>query len=179
MASPETRTCGACNLCCKVSAIKELQKPAGQWCPHAKTGQGCAIHGRHPAECQTFRCGWLRIETLGEEWKPIHSKFVIRLDEGERRLIVSNDPAHPEAWKKPPFYQTIKGWARDWTVVACVGHRSTIVFPEEDLEVGEIYLGDVVKRGYRGGPLLRAPWVRVEPVGGAAPREYKGRYGKA
>ena len=180
MAGPETaRVCGTCSLCCKVAAIKELDKPAGVWCQHARPGQGCSIHGRHPRDCETFRCGWLEMDALGEDWKPINSKFVLRLDEDLRRLIVSNDPAHPAAWKKPSFYKVIKGWARDWTVVVHVGNHSTVVFPEEDLEVGAVELGDIVRQGYRGGPLLRAPWVRVEPVSGGPPREYVGRYGKA
>jgi hypothetical protein len=173
------KSCGACNLCCKLAAIEELQKPAGQWCKYAKPGIGCTIHGHHPEECQSFRCGWLKNDGLDDDWKPTTCKFVIRIEDELGRIIIANDTAHPDAWKKPRYYQVIKGWARDWGVVSYAGNRATMVYPDQDLEVGEINPGDAVHRGYRGGPLVRAPWVRVEPVGGGPHREYLGRYGKS
>ena len=171
------KACGTCTLCCKVCTIVELNKPSGQWCVHARPGQGCAIYGDHPKECQVFRCGWLTIDELGEDWKPINSKFVLLLDEDRRRLVIENDPGHPQAWKKAPFSQQIKSWARAWTVIASVGKHCIFVFPDQDIDVGPIEAGDEVRRGFRGEGPLKAPWVRVRPVGGGPPREYVGRFG--
>ena len=53
------RACGDCTLCCKVMAIEELAKPAGQWCRHCKPGRGCLIYDSRPAECSAFDCLWL------------------------------------------------------------------------------------------------------------------------
>ena len=171
------KTCGACNLCCKLAPVEALKKPAGVWCVHAKPGQGCGIYGQHPEECQTYRCGWLKNEGLDEDWKPTNCKFVIRLDEEFRRVIIANDPAYPDAWRKPRFYPVIKSWSRDLGVVSYVGNRATMVYPDQDLDVGVINAGDAVHTGYHARPPMRAPWVRIQPVGGGPPREYVGRYG--
>jgi hypothetical protein len=53
------RTCGACSLCCKVYSIAELNKPAGQWCPHLARGPGCTIYKSRPQDCRQFFCAWL------------------------------------------------------------------------------------------------------------------------
>jgi len=37
------RACGTCTLCCKVVAVTELAKAAGQWCLHCRPGRGCSI----------------------------------------------------------------------------------------------------------------------------------------
>ena len=106
-----TKSCGTCSLCCKLPAIAALGKPAGQWCVHARPGQGCGIHGTHPAECQAFRCGWLQAEDLGEEWKPTACRFILRIGGPGGQIGISLDPDHPEAWKKAPYYQAIKSWS--------------------------------------------------------------------
>lgn len=67
---PAKRTCGACNLCCKLppiwersSELPEFVKPRAQWCTHAvRPGGGCAIHAdpRRPVSCRMFRCLWIK-----------------------------------------------------------------------------------------------------------------------
>ncbi len=172
------KTCGTCNLCCKVSAIKALQKPAGQWCIHTGPGRGCAIHGRHPDECRIFRCGWLQIDALEPNWKPEISKFVLRIDKDGQNIHVAVDQGHPDAWRKAPYYRTLKAWSRDASVMVYLGERGTVVLPEEDIEIGETGAGDVIRMGYRDLGVFRQPWVTVTPVAGAV-REYAGgRYAK-
>lgn len=65
------RTCGDCNLCCKLTPIWEisrehpewtLDKRRNKWCPHAEPGKGCAIYHeeRRPVGCRLWRCEWMR-----------------------------------------------------------------------------------------------------------------------
>ena len=55
----QPNTCGSCTLCCKVLAIRELNKEKDVWCTHASRAKGCDIYGHHPESCQNFFCEWL------------------------------------------------------------------------------------------------------------------------
>ncbi len=168
------KVCGTCNLCCKVPAIKALQKPAGQWCIHTAPGRGCAIHGNHPAECKIFRCGWLDVDALDDSWKPEVAKFILRIDNDGKSIHLAVDLGHPEAWRKPAYYRTLKLWARDASVMVYLGGCATVILPEEDIEIGETGAGDVIRTGYRDLGPFRQPWVSVTSDDGPA-REYVGR----
>lgn len=173
------KTCGTCNLCCKIVAVDSIAKPAGQWCQHAVPGKGCNIYGDHPAACQAFRCGWLENEAWGEEFKPTKCHFVIRLEQGGQRMCIDVDPGYPDAWRRAPYYQTIKQSAealhhQQGYVVVYVGRRTIAVFPEEDLEIGETAFGDAILVGYDQAPGASRPYARVVEAGGKA-REYRGR----
>ncbi len=57
------RNCGACTLCCKALAIKELGKPLGVACVHI-CSSGCAVQDQRPHDekyfgCNTYNCLWL------------------------------------------------------------------------------------------------------------------------
>src|SRR3977135_545867 len=74
------RSCGTCIMCCKVYAIRELNKRAGQMCVHAERGCGCKIYDNRPDVCRSFYCMWRVDATLGPEWKPETARFVVALD---------------------------------------------------------------------------------------------------
>lgn len=63
------RSCGSCGLCCKVTPIRELQKPQGQWCEYWQKGIGCKIHHVQPDACRNFSCLWLS-EAIPERLSP-------------------------------------------------------------------------------------------------------------
>ena len=163
------RTCGTCSLCCKVGHIKELNKPAGVWCPNARPGKGCIIYGNHPSECQTFKCAWLNDENMGDEWKPTFSKLVVRVD--GTGIFVHCDPGARGAWKKEPYYSTLKRaaqglWDSTAHVVVHEGPDTTVIFPDQDLYIGKVHEGDAVVVGYRKLPTSRQPFARVDTAQG-------------
>ncbi len=163
------RECGTCNLCCKVVAVDALHKPAGTWCEHAIPGKGCSIYGSHPAECKTFECVWLFTPELDETWKPNTSGIVLLKQDAA--LFVYVDESHRGAWKKEPYYSVLKHNALAMAaagarVVIYEGRDATIMFPEEDLFVGEIGKGDNLIAGYISTSMTRQPHVKVETVGG-------------
>jgi hypothetical protein len=139
------RSCGTCILCCKVFAIRELNKPAGRWCVHAERGRGCKIYNDRPDTCRGFYCMWRVDATLGPEWKPETARFVVSLDLlGFNALRISPDPHRPDAWRKEPYYSTIKGWARKFcpenkkVLVVDTSGSMTVVLPDREVPIGAI-----------------------------------------
>jgi len=151
------RTCGDCTLCCKLMAISALGKPAGTWCPHCAVGHGCRIYPDRPPECRTFACGWLVDPKLGEEWRPSRSHIVLVASQGQNRLAAHVDPARADAWRREPFYQRLKEWARAAArvrgqVVVYVGRRATVILPDRDVAMGAMGDDDVIVVSVRMTP---------------------------
>lgn len=138
------RSCGTCTLCCKLIAVIEFDKPPGVWCPHVVKKGGCAIHPTRPNDCRTFFCHWMTERSMGPEWKPEKSKLVAVPGEGGH-MTVFVDPGVPGAWRQAPYYEIIKRWSAEGArtqpmriVTIRVGARVTVVFPDREVEVGEI-----------------------------------------
>src|SRR6185295_3375260 len=92
--------------------------------------------------------------TLGEHWKPSHSRMVVTRDSFRVNIIV--DPERPDAWRKEPYYSDLKKWAasfaRQQTIIAVtLGETITIVLPDRDLPLGVHQPGKVAKLVSRAG----------------------------
>ena len=144
------RSCGSCNLCCKVFELPELAKPAGKWCQHVEQGRGCKVHGSgQPKFCRAFFCEWRASPTLGPEWKPDRARFVLSVYPGTQALAVTLDPGAPGAWRKEPYYSQIKEWGRHAlingsNVMVLNGNRVTVVLPTSDVDIGVLQPGDQI-----------------------------------
>ncbi|MDQ0463051.1 hypothetical protein QO010_000799 [Caulobacter ginsengisoli] len=172
------KVCGTCSLCCKLLEIPALEKPAGAWCRHVVKGRGCAIHGAHPQSCRVFTCGWLARDDLGEAWKPEKARFLLRNELDLGQLCIDVDPGFPAAWRGPAYYPTIKAmarmvWDQSGCVVVFVGEKATVVFPEEDIEIGPFGGGQRLMVGYRAVDGIKRPMVRLLD-GEAVAREWLG-----
>ena len=139
------RSCGTCIMCCKVYSIRELNKRAGRRCVHAEHGRGCKIYEDRPETCRAFYCMWRVDPTLGPEWKPETARFVVSLDLlGFNALRISPDAHRPDAWRKEPYYSTIKGWARKFcpenkkVLVVDARGSMTVILPDRDVPIGVI-----------------------------------------
>jgi hypothetical protein len=137
------RGCDGCTLCCKVMAVKPLNKPSGTWCQHCTTGAGCGIYERRPAECAAFICGYLALPELSDEWKPSVSRLIISSFTTGNRINVYVDPARPDAWRRQPYYASLQAWARRTLakrgqVVVRVGNRSIAVLPDHAVDLGVV-----------------------------------------
>jgi hypothetical protein len=112
---PNERSCGACDLCCKLPLIDwpefpELKKPPGTYCKHCVPGKGCGIWPDRPVHCASFQCLWL----MGfgpEEMRPDKiGGFFDANDAGMLMLLADRDRPDPrtlpvvrrfvEEWKK-------------------------------------------------------------------------------
>ena len=156
------RACGTCSMCCKVVSIAELSKPAGQWCGHCRPGRGCGIHASRPIVCRSFYCEWIVARGLGPEWKPDKAKFLLFKTNEGRRLTAHVDPGQPNAWRRSPYYENLKVWAREAAeqspmhlIDVMIGEHATVILPDRDVEVGIVAADEHVT-------LERTPLGRIE-----------------
>lgn len=80
---------GRCNACCKIPAIPELDKPAGEWCRHCDRGRGCAIYDARPDGCRAFQCLWTVMPELAEDLRPDRSKVMWTMPTGDEPIVVA------------------------------------------------------------------------------------------
>ena len=165
---PIVKSCGTCSLCCKVMVVPEINKPAGQWCRHFAKGVGCTIHDARPHACSHFQCYWSISEVLGEEWRPDRAKFVLWSD-NEWRLIVEVDPSTPSAWKREPFYSSLKTWSdtrrpHPFQVLVRAGAGYIVVLPEADIDMGPPPEGHQLFVGYRTTEAGYEPYAEWRPI---------------
>jgi hypothetical protein len=157
------RSCGTCNLCCKVYSIAELNKAAGQWCVHAVRGGGCGNYLNRPESCRKFFCSWRVDPNLGPEWKPEVSRFVLSTDPVLRAMTITVDPGMPLAWKREPYYPVLKRFSEvffrlDQKVLAILRGHITVILPDRDVSVGLVISGDQIdiwREGQVYGATLR------------------------
>ena len=157
-----SRACGDCTLCCKVMAIEEIAKPAGQWCRHCKPGRGCRIYDSRPAECRAFNCLWLVDDRFGPHWKPAKSKMV--LTSSDDGLEIRCDPGFPDAWRKQPFRSEIgalaaAGETHDVTVLVMSGQKMVLVTAEKEFDLGVVGADQRIVREIDGDRVVGATVV--------------------
>ena len=160
------RVCGDCSLCCRVMSVATLNKPAGVWCGHCRPGrERCTIYEARPEECRRFVCLYLIEARLDEDWKPSRSRIVLTTDLGGDRITANVDPQRPDAWKLSPYYEHLKRWAEvslpfRGQVMVRVGRHVYMIFPDRDVDVGEVGLDETIIIEERETPL----GVELEPL---------------
>ena len=157
VAAGPSRTCGTCSLCCKLLGIGELNKPSGTWCSKCNPPHGCTIYNDRPNECREFACVWLENPTLSEDWKPASSKIVLYFIDNGSRLIAHVDPGSPDVWRRQPYYDQLKAWARRGIrskpkVVVRIENRLIAILPDRDVDLGRVAEGDQIFIGERWTP---------------------------
>jgi hypothetical protein len=170
------RACGTCTLCCKVVSIAEIGKAAGEWCRHCLPGRGCGIHPARPYVCRGAYCEWMISKGLGPEWKPERSKFALFKTNGGRRLTAHVDPGYPSAWRRSPYYENFKIWAREGAaktpemhaVDVMIGEHSTLILPDREVELGIVAPDELVRLNKRMTPTGEV--IDVERVKAATER---------
>jgi hypothetical protein len=117
------RSCGDCTMCCNLFTIPELNKPAGVWCEHCRSGKGgCAIYANRPQRCRNFVCQWLVNPDLGDEWMPKRARIVVAFDGESVNFKV--DPKYPNRWREEPYIDLITDWvSRGYKVNVDIGPR--------------------------------------------------------
>lgn len=157
------KTCGDCGMCCKLLAIQALDKAAGTWCSHFKSG--CSIYADRPPACAGFICLWLDSEKLDDAWRPDRAKFLMYTEKDGRRLNVIVDTAQPLAWKREPYYRRIKAMSQraqdGYELVVCIGDRRIVVFPHEDVDLGPVNPEHKIVSGYATHHGERVPFAMV------------------
>lgn len=132
------RSCEGCTLCCKLTAIPELKKPAQRWCQHVDIGKGCTIYEDRPPVCRQFYCGWLIDERIGDDWRPRDIRMFVKFQ--SKRIVLFVDKDRRDAWRKEPYLSQLRAWARaalpyDGEVLVLDGSRTLRIFPDREIDV--------------------------------------------
>lgn len=101
------RSCDDCAMCCKLMAITELAKPAGQWCPHAVMQCRCAIYEARPPTCRSWHCGYRLMPFLGEHWHPAVCDMVVHWEPSDRQIRIVVAQGSEDRWKRQPYHDDI------------------------------------------------------------------------
>lgn len=123
------RQCGDCQLCCRLLAVRPLNKLAGQRCVHQKFKVGCKVYGTAtmPNECTLWSCVWLFGGDTDGLARPDRAHFVVDIvpdfvtavdnETGVETLIpvvqVWIDPAYPDAHRDPSLRAYLDRRGRD------------------------------------------------------------------
>lgn len=134
------KECGTCAMCCKVYEFVDLKKSAKGWCENFKAGLGCSIYQDRPDPCRAFFCNWMLVDSLGPEWKPSVSKFVMTYDVS-RSILVQVDPSFPTAWRQKPYDAQLREWAKylkreNRFIFILVGKNLTVLTAEGEHNLG-------------------------------------------
>ncbi len=125
---------------------------------------GAGTRLRHPLDAALrvpeFFCGWRVDPNLAPDWKPEISGFVIWIARHYAAMMVTVDPARPNAWKRPPYYRTFKQWGgralmEQKRVIVMLNGEATIVLPDADQALGKLGPGETIDI-FREGKSLRA-----------------------
>lgn len=113
-----SRTCGSCQLCCRLLPVKGINKPALTRCQHQRHGKGCAVYHKpekgFPWECGLWSCVWLTNNETGDLRRPDHSHYCVDImpdyvtteaPDGVKVVIpavqIWADPKYPDCHRDP------------------------------------------------------------------------------
>lgn len=159
------KSCGDFGMCCKLLAIAPLDKAVGDWCVNFKRGVGCGVYADRPPSSVGFMCLWLDSEKLDGFWPPDRAGFLMHIEKDGKRLNVIVDPASPMAWKREPYYAPIKAMSRrvldGFELVVCIDARRIVIFPHEDVDLGQVNPDHQIVSGYAERDGESVPCARV------------------
>jgi hypothetical protein len=94
---------------------------------------------------------------LGRSGKPDVAKFAIFVRNGGTRITAHVDRGFPGAWKRAPYYHTLKSWAvkgaaqrpKLHLIDVMVGERVTVILPDRDVDIGIVGENDTIELALR------------------------------
>ena len=109
---------------------------------------------------------------MAAEWKPERSKIVLTRFPGNGFIYAQVDPGSPQAWRKAPYYDDMRGWAKlllndGCHVIVFVNDEATLIMPDDSIALGKMTAKDnfkIVPAFGPNGPTYRV--VRSERTSG-------------
>jgi hypothetical protein len=106
-------SCGACNVCCKLLQVPDIEKPARMLCWWTSVHGGCQRQAEKDTDpnllaCKQFQCLWLASQfredagdKLPRSMRPdqTHVMFGPQDREDSTLIYVHVDPEYPDAWQ--------------------------------------------------------------------------------
>jgi len=161
------RKCGECTLCCRLTPVRELHKPANTRCKHQRMGKGCAIYAKRPHSCALWNCRWLGDpDATAELSRPDRSHYVIDVMpdfvtalnnatgamQQVQVLQVWIDPAYPLAHRDPALraYLLRQGERGIAAIMRYGSDKAFVLFPPNMATDGQWHEqgGEMVERAH-------------------------------
>lgn len=117
MSAVPGRSCGECNMCCKVLDIKELDKDAGPLCDKWCSPVGCSIYKKRPEVCRDFECDWLTERDVPAALKPSRIGTILMTDPDSDQYQAVCDPKTPNRWRHPQVFKHLVARAKAGEIV--------------------------------------------------------------
>jgi hypothetical protein len=120
------KECGTCTKCCEGwlhANIRGHDMYPGKPCFFVEIGKGCKDYKNRPKDpCKGFKCGWLHIEEMPEEFKPENSGVIMN-------YIPNNDNPYYSLNKAPnnPTVQLLS-----WAQIYCRSRNINILWYIDD-----------------------------------------------
>jgi len=109
--------CGSCTLCCRLTAIPELQKPLNTWCHCCEINKGCRVYKTRPQSCRKFECVWYKKRDLLPELRPDRCGVMFEKLFGTNTYLALLSSENSRAWHVPPVKTAILGLLESGAVV--------------------------------------------------------------
>jgi hypothetical protein len=103
----QARKCGDCQLCCKLLAVRELDKLTGVRCEHQRHKKGCHSYPARPESCRLWNCRWVLGQLPDGMSRPDRAHYIVDMmpdfvtvDKGDgpqnyQVVQIWVDPAYP------------------------------------------------------------------------------------
>jgi hypothetical protein len=107
--------------------------------------------------------------TLGDEWRPSKCKIVLRVESDGKLIAAHVDPSDPRAWRREPYFQTLKRLAMKGAdvgqqVIVYIKNRVVVILPNKEVDVGTMNPGDHLVVREIGGSSGRDWKAFIEPA---------------
>lgn len=136
------RSCGDCDVCCRLMPVAELNKPSGVRCEKMRTGPetGCSIYEDRPNVCRVWACVWRSGSNLfnsTEEERPDRSGIMLDTirqvpDKPYVHALLAYE-VEEGAFRRNSVQATIMRLARKFVVVI-MKHPRVVLGPKEKVE---------------------------------------------
>lgn len=82
-------------------------------------------------------------------WRPSNSKIVLTAGADHNSIVAHVDPDRPRAWRRDPFYKTLKEWSiaampQDGQVRVRIGRKTIVILPNKDVDLGIVADDEVI-----------------------------------
>jgi hypothetical protein len=88
---------------------------------------------------------------LDPDWKPDKAKFAL-VTNADGHLTAFVDPGFPGAWRKSPYFETLKRWSLEGArasppriVTVRIGTRAIVVLPDREIDAGNVGPDDALR----------------------------------
>lgn len=131
--------CGECSLCCWLSIIPTIGKPAATECKYYKVGVGCTVYEVRPNECKEFNCAYKQSPKAHTDLRPDNCKVIFERI-SSHTILGTVHPDYPGVLSSKVVKGQIEFFHREGfsIIFNSLAFDNPIVFPTEGIPEEDI-----------------------------------------